>query len=55
MTNVTGVIEGGAVIAPFALGFSIRARAELTSVILGAVVFVLAAYQILFSQPQTKK
>lgn len=50
---VVGIAGLLAVIAPFVLGFSALAAATWTTVILGAVVAVLAGYEVLFVRPQT--
>ncbi|MCL5951750.1 MAG: SPW repeat protein [Chloroflexi bacterium] len=50
VAGIAGVLT---VIAPFVLGFSAHATALRTSIILGAVVAILAGYQV-FGQPQTK-
>jgi O-antigen/teichoic acid export membrane protein len=50
---VAGVMGLLAVFAPFMLGFSAAATAMWTSIIIGAVLAILAGYQGFFARPQT--
>jgi hypothetical protein len=48
---VAGIAGVLAVLAPFALGFSALVTAMWTSIVIGAVVAVLAGYEVFFMQP----
>lgn len=43
-----------AVIAPFALGFSVLVTATWTTVVLGLIVLLLAGYAVFFARPQAR-
>lgn len=49
---VAGIAGLLAVIAPFVLGFSALATAVWASVILGALIAILAGYKLFFLQPE---
>lgn len=52
---VAGIAGLLAVIAPFVLGFSALTTAAWTSIVLGAVVAILAGYELFFVQPKAKQ
>lgn len=51
---VAGILGLAAIVAPFVLGFRTQMRPLDASIILGAIVVVLTAYQLFFTHPQAQ-
>ena len=51
---VAGLAGAVAIIAPFVLGFNALTEALWTSIIVGALVLILAGYEVFFVQPETR-